>query len=158
MDPRANLTEQLALAREILDAEHTPPWATEEFDYDSDKWGDEQDRSEWYQELADKLGGQANRLAELALALDEWRRNGGFAPEQPEVYILSIETKYGTDHTAHRTEAGAMAEAAAFVRRFWSNRHDLEGDAPADDSEAVAAYFDDAADDFYSITCAPLED
>lgn len=80
MDPEANLTEQLALAREILGASHKPPWATEEYDYRSDVWGDEQDRSEWYEQLAEELGAQASRLAELVVALDEWRRKGGFDP------------------------------------------------------------------------------
>jgi hypothetical protein len=54
MDPIANIAEQRALAREIIEAQD------------------------------DALGGAdpelVDRLAELVLALDEWRRNGGFDP------------------------------------------------------------------------------
>jgi hypothetical protein len=50
LDPKANIAEQLQMAREILDPEH----------------GD--------------LPGSAERLAELVIALHEWRSNGGFDP------------------------------------------------------------------------------
>jgi hypothetical protein len=29
-----------------------PPWAADEFDYRSENWGDEQDRSEWFEAAA----------------------------------------------------------------------------------------------------------
>lgn len=41
-----------------FDLEH-PPWATEEFGGDSDKWGDEQDRSDWFEAAANHWAGRA---------------------------------------------------------------------------------------------------
>jgi hypothetical protein len=62
MDPNANLKEQLELAKNIL-----------EYPAQSDM---------------DTINGDAERLAELVLALDEWISNGGFLPkrwQKPEV-------------------------------------------------------------------------
>lgn len=64
MDPKANIEEQTSLARAIV----------EQIDAKSDDLG--------------RLGGQAaqqvadlaGQLAEYVLALDEWRRSGGFDP------------------------------------------------------------------------------
>lgn len=53
MDPNANLDEQLDIAHRIVEGE--------------------------YANLRE-LEAQADRLAELALALDEWIRKGGFVP------------------------------------------------------------------------------
>jgi hypothetical protein len=49
MDPNANLTEQLRIARTLVDEEFPD-------------------------------AGDVQRLAELVLTLDEWRRMGGFDP------------------------------------------------------------------------------
>lgn len=75
MDPQANLIEQLELARSIVaKIDEDVPWADlEQYPGGSDSWGDEQDRSEYFEALSDSLGAQANRLAELVIALDEWR-------------------------------------------------------------------------------------
>lgn len=82
MDPDANLKEQLDLARQIIaKRDGDVPWSTEtEYGGDSDKWGDEQDRSEYFEARSEELGGLGSRLAELVIALDEWRRKGGFDP------------------------------------------------------------------------------
>lgn len=56
MDPDANLKEQLEIARRIQE------------DWDTDE------------RLPDP--GDAQRLAELVIALDEWRRKGGFLPQR----------------------------------------------------------------------------
>jgi hypothetical protein len=61
MDPTANLKEQLELAKRILCS--TPP---------SKAW-------EWSQ---DTIVEDADRLAELVLALDEWLCTGGAYPER----------------------------------------------------------------------------
>lgn len=61
MDPKANLAEQLKLVALILN----PP---------QDSSGCHECGAEY--DLADR----AERLAELVLALDEWRRAGGFDP------------------------------------------------------------------------------
>ncbi len=58
MDPNANLSQQLTLARKL--AEGCPHESHE------DMYG-------WYQDKAD-------RLADLVLSLDEWLRKGGFIP------------------------------------------------------------------------------
>jgi hypothetical protein len=55
MDPKSNLQEQLRIAAHIV-------WAV-----DNDRWI-EPDQTD------------AARLAELVIALDEWRRKGGFDP------------------------------------------------------------------------------
>ena len=55
MDPNANLAEQLQIARRILaDSDQEPEW-----------------------DLTD-----AERLAELVIALDDWIRTGGFPPSR----------------------------------------------------------------------------
>lgn len=50
-----------------------PPWATEEYDFKSDNWGDEQDRSEWFEEAAHYWAGRAAemdpRLGDINLTL-----------------------------------------------------------------------------------------
>ncbi len=56
MDPNANLSEQLAIARELLDEESISG----------------------FQESIE----QGHRLAELVLALDEWLTKGGFPPKR----------------------------------------------------------------------------
>jgi len=55
MDPHANLREQRELARRIQQAENN-------------------------EDPAYNVGEDADRLAELVLALDEWRTKGGFDP------------------------------------------------------------------------------
>jgi hypothetical protein len=65
MDPNANVEEQRAIAQQILDMGNTLEHR-ETGKPTISKWA-----------LAD-------RLAELVLALDEWRRKGGFDPYAPE--------------------------------------------------------------------------
>lgn len=67
MDPNENLKRQLEAAREIL---------AQMDGLDSDQWSDEQDRSEYFEAVAD-IGVV---LAEHVLALDEWLSKGGFKP------------------------------------------------------------------------------
>lgn len=47
-----------------FDLEH-PPWAAEEFGGDSEKWGDEQDRSEWFEAAANEYAGRTAKLEAL---------------------------------------------------------------------------------------------
>ncbi len=56
MDPAANLSEQIEIAEEVIALA------------DRDEPGER------------RLAELAERLAELVLALDEWRRRGGFDP------------------------------------------------------------------------------
>lgn len=58
MDPKANLAEQLKLARRIIvTADGTLDWA-----------------------IPVHKPEDVERLAELVIALDEWMQNGGFSP------------------------------------------------------------------------------
>jgi hypothetical protein len=45
-----------------------PPWVAPPFNGDSDKWGDEQDRSEWFEGEAERLAGVAADYAAEAFA------------------------------------------------------------------------------------------
>ena len=71
MDPIANLKEQLEIAREIQTI-----WDA---------------AAEGYLGVTDRktVSDKADRLAELVIALDEWRRKGGFDPYTP-VYTLAV--------------------------------------------------------------------
>lgn len=64
MDPIANLKEQRKISREIISI------------IDSKT----SDNGELPNEDAQQIADLANELAELVLALDEWRRSGGFDP------------------------------------------------------------------------------
>lgn len=46
------MTDVMELARMIQHNVAFPPWTSEEYEGSSDKWGDEQDRSEYFEELA----------------------------------------------------------------------------------------------------------
>lgn len=52
---------------------NNPPWACEEFGHNSDNWGDEQDRSEWFEAAAGYWAGRAaeaeRKVAELEARL-----------------------------------------------------------------------------------------
>ena len=65
MDPTANLREQIQIARDIQTT-----W---------DHCGEDGNLS---LEQMDHVADQANRLAELAEALDGWITKGGFLPDQ----------------------------------------------------------------------------
>lgn len=65
MDPITNLKEQLDLAKRITDIQ-------DHVDDDGNMSHEDLEESEAY----------GARLAELVLALDEWRRKGGFDPYQ----------------------------------------------------------------------------
>lgn len=61
MDPKANLKEQIELAQAIITA------------------CDAAQRMGW---ISTELESQAEELARLVLAMNEWRTNGGFDPYQ----------------------------------------------------------------------------
>jgi hypothetical protein len=77
MDPVANLQEQIRLAHDLLHGVDLP------------------DRYEI-----------SNRLAELVLALDEWRRSGGFdpytKPEDEPALLAALRTYVAADEEALR--------------------------------------------------------
>ena len=63
MDPNANLTEQLRLARRIM----------AQWDRSDDETAD-----------CESIATNAARLAYLVVSLDEWRTKGGFLPQRWE--------------------------------------------------------------------------
>lgn len=66
MDPHANLKEQLRLSHEIVQMiEGYPP---------------EQEGIGWEEEVLEPVKDCAEALSGLVVALDEWRRQGGFDP------------------------------------------------------------------------------
>jgi hypothetical protein len=67
MDPTANLTEQLSIARSLLDVHGVAM-------------------------SPDDVADNAERLAELVVALDEWLRKGGFLPD-PWTLGMVLDTK-----------------------------------------------------------------
>jgi hypothetical protein len=143
MDPNANLREQLDLARSIIEAiDETPDdseLSPEEFaSHDEDIADRNEDIANW-----------ANQLAERVIALDEWRRKGGFDPYTPtpagETHIVD-DPNYGEEvvvqvvsgRTLHTGagEAGDSTVTGEYVRVL-----DTEG------SEVAYWTFDEWRDD-----------
>jgi transcription elongation factor Elf1 len=62
------ITDAERLAREALATiDAKPPWQDEDGEGDSDEWGDEQDRSEWHEGEAGRLGETLRELANRVL-------------------------------------------------------------------------------------------
>jgi len=94
MDPITNLDEQITLARQI---EATVDAAPENGMSDQDRHKNE-DRGE--------------RLAELVLAMRDWRANGGFDPHSPMTPELRQTIKDALDGNSNDDEHAALAEVA----------------------------------------------
>lgn len=62
-DTRLGYVEWLEHKREPEPIELTPPWAAAPYYGDSDKWGDEQDRSEFFEGLANELAARLEQIA-----------------------------------------------------------------------------------------------
>jgi hypothetical protein len=75
MDPLANLNEQRVLAARIVGLIDSRPSA--------DDTGDLAGLDEHTADLNEQIADAANELAELVLALDDWRTRGGFDPYLP---------------------------------------------------------------------------
>jgi hypothetical protein len=90
MDPKANLDEQLALAKRVQEIAGSQPAYIE-----------------LNEELSAEVRESASRLSELVLALHEWREKGGFDPYQTAptmdlearnpwgIYLTNIDTELG---------------------------------------------------------------
>jgi hypothetical protein len=76
------------------------------------------------------------------------------------VWLLSIEHRHGTNHSAHLTERGAQDAVYDHVCIWWdeeANRWSDEPQAQPDDpAEAVEAYFDLVEDEYYYIEEVPV--
>lgn len=76
------------------------------------------------------------------------------------LFILVIETKYGTDATAHATEEGARQELYEFVSDNWGEfQIEDHGElASLDRNAAIEAYFrEHFCQDWYHITSTTLK-
>lgn len=103
MDPIANLREQIALATDTQAIEDTTP---EEGISDARRA---------------KLLDNGQRLAELVLALDQWRRNGGFDPHgDPLGADLRAQIRdalHGDSNDGEHDALAAVAERFAIAPR-----------------------------------------
>lgn len=79
----------------------------------------------------------------------------------PVVWVLHIEHRFGHDASVFRSEAGAKAAVAGFVRQWWHELADyddrLPTEPPDDDQQAVDLYFEVHHDESYLISTANLE-
>jgi hypothetical protein len=58
------------------------------------------------------------------------------------IHIAVIEHRHGFNHYAGGTEQELDEKLAAFCREWWTET-DRDGEPPEDDSECIAAYFED---------------
>jgi hypothetical protein len=98
MDPKANLQEQLELAREIADLR--------------DGVTDDMTQKEVLA-IEACIGSKGETLAELVLALDEWRRKGGFDPYEARLEPAEV----------RRRQDGHLALARPTVTRARAVEH-----------------------------------
>jgi hypothetical protein len=73
------------------------------------------------------------------------------------VWVLSIDHRHGTNVYVHETEPGAKDSLVDYVRENWEDEvgrgfSELDAEPPADDQEAIDAYFDEVADESYILT------
>ena len=77
------------------------------------------------------------------------------------LWLVSIETRHGTDNSAHITQAGAERAVQRYVAYWWDEEMQAEhGDEappmPEDPDEAVTLYFEELDDEYYSIEQIPV--
>lgn len=73
MDPTANLKEQVEVALDIVRT-----------------WDDCNADGTLTREMQEHVADQANRLAELVIALDEWIKRGGFLPAAWQANVITM--------------------------------------------------------------------
>ncbi len=79
------------------------------------------------------------------------------------VWVLTVDHRHGQDMWVHETEAGAKGSLAGYVREWWSEltgrwdaREDLPAEAPDDDDEAIATYFENVDDEWSTLNQAAV--
>lgn len=78
------------------------------------------------------------------------------APAVPEVTVLAVDHKHGTNFSAHTTYESALGDLHDYVATEWPTRG--EGDMPDDRDEAIEAYFhENAADESWVMVGCPLQ-
>lgn len=110
MDPNANITEQRELAQRIV---ARPQTILSHGDDKSDRYS---------------LPDSAARLAELVIALDEWRRSGGFDP-YAQSSDLRDEIKAALEGDSNDAEHDALVAVADFFGIAYE-----ASDEPSDDA------------------------
>jgi hypothetical protein len=73
--------------------------------------------------------------------------------ETIEVYVVTVDHRYGTATFVNKTADGSDADFYAFITEAWN---DDDGPVPADHDEAVTAYFDNHPDESYWVTVERL--
>ena len=70
------------------------------------------------------------------------------------VWILAIDTKYGTDLTAYASYDLARSALMKFVATNW----DFEEPIPEDQGAAIDAYFEGSHQDYYTLESATVQE
>ena len=69
------------------------------------------------------------------------------------VWILAIDTRYGTDLTAYESYDLARASLMQHVKTYW----DLDTPIPENQDDAIDAYFDGSTEDYYALESATVQ-
>lgn len=77
-----------------------------------------------------------------------------------QVWILRIDHRHGDNSSVHRSQEGAYAALAAYVRTQWEDEMPKDEQLPSTPDEAVDAYFArmNERDEFYSVEQTELQD
>ena len=70
------------------------------------------------------------------------------------VWILAIDTQYGTDLTAYESYDLARASLMQYVKTHW----DLDTPIPEDQNDAIDTYFYDSHQDYYALENATVQE
>lgn len=76
-----------------------------------------------------------------------------------QIQVATISHRHGVNGYASKTKKGIEKQVADYCREYWADAFPGE-DPPADmkDSDAIDAYFEAVADEFYNIDVATLGD
>ena len=70
------------------------------------------------------------------------------------VWILAIDTRYGTDFTAYESYDLARASLMQYVETHW----DLDTPIPENQDDAIDTYFDGNHQDYYALESATVQE
>jgi hypothetical protein len=71
-----------------------------------------------------------------------------------KIFVTLYEHEYGSDHTAHKTMAGAQARKDEIGNEWWEREF---GDTPRPEGSVGDAYFDRIDGEYFSIEEVELE-
>ena len=75
------------------------------------------------------------------------------------VWVLTCDHRHGTDVSAHRSEADAIAASADWARQWWGEIDDSRDPATMTDADVSAAYWEyqsERGDEWHLISECPL--